>query len=445
MINELIFLEASVSKMLTLSQFQPHRDGQTLDTAIIQQALDQATEQQMSLKIEAGDYLTGALFIASHSRVEFEPGVRLIGSTDLSDYPEIKTRVAGVEMQWPAAILNIIDGEDVVIEGSGMIDGNGPIWWARYWGTDQKGGQRKVYDAKNLRWIVDYEVKRPREILLYRSKNCVISDLTLTHSGFWNCQVTYCDQVEIKQLTVKENNGPSTDGIDIDSSTNVHVHHCELSCGDDCIVVKSGRDGDGLRVNRPAEHIEIDHCVIHSGYGVTLGSEVSAGINDVHIHNMVFENTDCGFRMKSSADRGGTIQNVIAEHLEMRNVQFPFSWLMNWHTQYNHKTMAVTAEMPPMWASVASQIPLDQQKTTVKDIVVRDVTATLAPDYAKESRAFDLKAFPEKPMQNITFEDCHLVASEFGHVVAVEGLLLKQVYVSVQRENDQQLEKFDTR
>ncbi|MFB9769206.1 glycoside hydrolase family 28 protein [Lactiplantibacillus modestisalitolerans] len=431
--------------MLTISQFHPHADGQTLDTAILQQALDQAAAEQTTLVLEAGTYLTGSLFLASNTHLHFEAGATLLGASELDQYREIETRVAGVEMTWPAAILNVLEAENVTIDGPGTIDGQGPIWWARYWGTDQKGGQRKVYDAKNLRWIVDYEVKRPREILLYKSQRCQVSDLTLMRSGFWNCQITYCDQIDISHLIVKENNGPSTDGIDVDSSTNVRVHHCELSCGDDCIVVKSGRDGDGHRVNRPAAHIEIDHCVVHSGYGVTIGSEVSAGVHDVHIHHMTFLNTDCGFRMKSSADRGGVIRDIVAEHLEMHNVQFPFSWLMNWHTQYNKKTMAVTPDMKPMWAAVADQIPEALQKTQVRDITVRNVTATLDADYAKEARAFDLKAFPEKPMQNIRFEDCHLAASEFGHLIAVEDLLFDKVYVSVQKANDQALEKFDTR
>lgn len=438
-------MKESVVLMLKLSQFKPHGDGKSLDTKILQEALDQAAAQQVPLEIEAGTYLTGSLFLEGGVHLHLDQGAKLLGSTDVKDYPEIDTRIAGVEMEWPAAILNVIEGDQVIIDGPGCIDGQGPFWWNLYWGDDQKGGQRKEYDAKDLRWIVDYEVKRPRELLLYKSNNCLISDLTFKRSGFWNCQITYCNRVEVKNVTVEENNGPSTDGIDIDSSTNVRIHHSKLSCGDDCIVVKSGRDGDGLRVNRPAEHIEIDHCQIYSGYGVTLGSEVSGNINDVHIHDMQYHNTDCGFRMKSSADRGGVIKNVVAEHLEMHNVQFPFSWIMNWHTQYNKKTMAITPDMKPMWAAVAAQIPEEQQKTFVHDITVRDVTATLDADYAKESRAFDIKAFSEKPMQNITFEDCHLTAGEFGHVIAVENLKLDKVYVSVARDNDQALEKFDNR
>jgi len=438
-------LKERVISMLKISQFKPHGDGKILDTNVLQLALNKAAEEKETLELEAGTYLTGSLFIAKGTHLHFAQGAKLLGSTDIKDYPEIDTRIAGVEMKWPAAILNVIESDDVVIDGPGSIDGQGPYWWNLYWGTDQKGGKRKEYDANNLRWIVDYEVKRPREILLYKSNNCSVSDLTLRQSGFWNCQITYCNQIDISKLTIKENNGPSTDGIDIDSSTNVHVHHCELSCGDDCIVVKSGRDGDGVRVNRPAEHIEIDHCKIYSGYGVTLGSEVSGNINDVHIHNMTYHNTDCGFRMKSSTDRGGVIENVVAEHLEMHNVQFPFSWIMNWHTQYNKKTMAVTPDMKPMWAAVAAQIPESQQRTLVKNITVKDVTATLSDDYSKESRAFDLKAFAEKPMQNIIFEDCHLTAGEFGHIIAAEDLMLNKVYVSVEKDNDQALEKFDNR
>ena len=107
--------------------------------------------------------------------------------------------------------------------------------------------------------------------------------------------------------------------------------------------------------------------------------------------------------------------------------------------------MAVTPDMAPMWAAVAAQIPVEQQKTLVRDITVRNVVATLSADYAKEARAFDLKAFQDKPMQNITFTDCHLTASEFGHLIAVENLLMNRVYVSVKHDNDQALEKFDTR
>ncbi len=226
-------------------------DGVTLDTIAIQKTIDAATAGD-KIVLPAGIYLVGSIFMKSELQLEFKSGAQLLGSKDIADYPEIDARVAGVEMKWPTAILNVLECHDVKIAGPGIIDGQGPHWWNLYWGEDKKSGKRKWYDEHDLRWIADYEIKRPREILVYKSQQIAVSDVTLQYSGFWNLQLTYSDHVDVHNIRVCQNYGPSTDGIDIDSSTNVRVHNCQLACGDDCIVIKSGRDGDGLRVNFPS-------------------------------------------------------------------------------------------------------------------------------------------------------------------------------------------------
>ncbi len=70
--------------------------------------------------------------------------------TDIEAFPEIDTRVAGVEMKWPAAILNVLSAKDILIEGKGIIDGQGDHWWELYWGKDQKSGTRAEYDQKDF-------------------------------------------------------------------------------------------------------------------------------------------------------------------------------------------------------------------------------------------------------------------------------------------------------
>lgn len=418
--------------------------GASLATAALQQAINAAPEAAV-VRIPAGTYLTGALFLHSHMTLAFDPEAKLLASTDITQFPERFARVAGVEMAWPSAILNLLNLQDVTISGPGVIDGNGPFWWAKYWGEDQQSGMRADYDAKDLRWIADYDIKRVRSMLVQSCCHLTIKDLTFQRAGFWNLQLTYCDQVDVQHVTVRESNGPSTDGIDVDSSTNVRIHDCSLACGDDCIAIKSGRDGDGLRVNKPSQHIEIDHCQIHSGYGVTIGSEVSGSVRDIHIHDMQFENSGCGFRMKSAVDRGGVIEDVLAEDLTMTNVQFPFSWILTWHNQYNHKTAVDLADKPAAWRAVAAQIPEDQRITQVQNITVKNVTATLTPDYVLPARAFDLVALPEKPMTNVRFENISLQAHEFGHIVAVNDLQFNDVDVSVKAANTQANDEYDNR
>lgn len=430
---------------LDVKDFGAIGDGVVKDTLAIQKAIDSGAIQGIPVVISAGTYLVGSLFLKEGSTLRFAHDATLLGSTDLADYPEIPTRVAGVEMVWPAAILNAIDVNNIDISGHGKIDGQGEHWWDLYCGADKISGLRVDYDKKGLRWIADYLVKRPRACLIYNAQDVTIADLTFERAGFWNLQITYASNVFVSGLTIRDNHGPSTDGIDIDSSSHVRITQCDVSCGDDCIVIKSGRDGDGYRVGRIAENIEIDHCLIRSGYGVTLGSEVSGGIRNVYVHDITFENSDCGLRMKSSKERGGFVEDVVVENLRMHNVQFPFSWIMDWHNSYNRKLFDNIDDLPEAWQAVARQVPEHLQMTKVRNICISRVEATLDADYALPARAFDLVAFAEKPMEDIRFSNCRIEAKEFGRIVAVNDLHFDDVVVSAAGENTDANDTFDNR
>src|SRR3954469_22776413 len=125
-------------------------DGVTVDTGAIQKAIDAAAEQRGTVVFKPNRYLTGALFLKSNVTFRVGEGVTLLGVQDLSAYPEMPTRVAGIEMSWPAALLNIYRAEDVTLEGKGTIDGQGKYWWDRYWAL------RKEYEPRGLRWAADY-------------------------------------------------------------------------------------------------------------------------------------------------------------------------------------------------------------------------------------------------------------------------------------------------
>ena len=103
------------------------------------------------------------------------------------------------------------------------------------------------------------------------------------------------------------------------SCRHVLVENCRTDCNDDSICVKSGRDADGLRVNRVCEDVVIQNCLIFRGCGVTLGSETSGGIRNVTVRDMKYKNTDCGFRIKSAKTRGGVMEDILVENLEMVN------------------------------------------------------------------------------------------------------------------------------
>ena len=96
--------------------------AQRLSTSAIQQAINSAQQNDV-IVIPQGRFLTGALFLKSGVSLRLDAGAQLVGSQDLADYLLINTRVAGIDMRWPAGIINIIDCENVSITGTGTIDG----------------------------------------------------------------------------------------------------------------------------------------------------------------------------------------------------------------------------------------------------------------------------------------------------------------------------------
>ena len=265
---------------LSANSFGAIADSTVLSTEAIQKAIDScAANGGGTVTLQSGYYLTGALFIKSGVNLRLDKDVTLLATPDIHCYPEFRSRIAGIEMIWPSAVINIIGQKNASVSGEGRLDCRGKSWWDKYW------EMRRSYETKGLRWVVDYDCKRIRGILVEESSDISLTGITLMRTGFWGCHVLYSDHCTVKGITVDNNiggHGPSTDGIDIDSSTNILIEDCIIDCNDDNICIKSGRDADGLRVNRPTENVVIRNCTARSGAGlVTCGSETSGSIRNI--------------------------------------------------------------------------------------------------------------------------------------------------------------------
>lgn len=83
-------------------------DGVTINTRQIQAAIDAAAGQGGGVVVlKPGLYLSGSLFVKSGVTLVIDRGATLRGVQDLAAYPLVRTRVAGIEMHWPAGLLNI--------------------------------------------------------------------------------------------------------------------------------------------------------------------------------------------------------------------------------------------------------------------------------------------------------------------------------------------------
>jgi polygalacturonase len=100
----------------------------------------------------------------------------------------------------------------------------------------------------------------------------------------------------------------------------VLIDGCTFQTGDDCIALKSGRNGDGLRANKPCENVIVRNCTMADGHGgVVIGSEISGGCNNIFAENCKMDspNLDRVLRIKSNTCRGGINQNIFMRNIEV--------------------------------------------------------------------------------------------------------------------------------
>lgn len=422
-------------------------DGTASDTAALQSAIDAAARVGGRVVVSSGRYLIGSLFLSSGIEFHVSDDAVLLATTDDSEYPTVFSRVAGIEMDGPAALINLFDGHDVAITGTGLIDGRGQHWWDLYWGPDGKGGLRAEYETRGLRWASDYDVRRPRVILIHESTTVLIQGIRIKRSPFWTVHLCYSSDVRVDGIRIDESFGPSTDGIDVDSCSRVLIENCAIACADDNIVMKSGRDADGLRVGRVCEDIEIRNCLLGEGLGLAFGSDLSGGIRNVRIHDVEFIGTDYGVRIKSSRARGGYVKDVSAERITMRNVAFPLSFLLNWYPAFN--SIAVPEDhvgpVPDSWRILTLPLPDPDALTVVDGFALRDVTSVNDPDYEGPSRAFDIDGYPEQPVVGLTLERVRIAARELGKMVGVEDVQLVDCALTIERDVDPENDLYDHR
>ena len=416
---------AAKAETLLVNNFGAKGDGTTVDTANIQKALDKGAGKHATITFKPGTYLIGSIFVKSGETLEIPKGVKLIGLQKLDAYPLMPTRVAGIEMTWPAALVNVYKQTDVVITGGGTIDGDGSYWWKSYWDL------RKIYEPKGLRWASDYDAKRPRLVQVFDSSNVKLDGLELERSGFWTVHICYSHDIVVDHVTIRNNiggKGPSTDGIDIDSSKDVLVQHADIEVNDDALCLKAGRDADGLRVNRPTENIIIRDSVIRAGAAaVTFGSETSGGFRNVEAYNLTaYKGVGSGVLLKSAKVRGGGGENLRIHDLHLTDVRIPIQVNLNWNPSYSYAEMPADAkDAPSYWTVLTTKVPEDKGIPRFADVHIWNIDATGA------KTAIAIAAYPQAKLKNFRIDHVNIAAETAGSISNTQNLELDAVTLKV--------------
>lgn len=298
-------------------------DGKTMNTAALQKAIDDCGPGE-AVYIPSGMFLTGSLRLHGDMELYLEEGAVLQGTDNPEDYlPRIWSRFEGIEQECYSSLLNMgtLNHDDGYNCRNVMIRGRGTI----------ASGGRKLAEnviASERERLKDYlealgdKIKecekpetipgrvRPRLINVSNSQNVVMSGVTFRDGACWNIHMIYSDNVVTENCTFYSTDVWNGDGWDPDSSTNCAIFGCMFYTGDDSVSIKSGKNPEGNLVARPTEHIWVFDCECAFGHGITIGSEMSGGINDVDIWDCDMGKSMCGIEIKGTKKRGGYVRNV---------------------------------------------------------------------------------------------------------------------------------------
>jgi polygalacturonase len=354
-------------------------DGQTVNTKALQALIDRcAAEGGGVIVVPRGVFLSGALYFKQGVNLQVEKDAVLKSTTAIADFPPIYTRWEGIERYWTSAFLNFVGLKNVVVSGEGVIDGSGDEWVKQ---SPRRGftpgaprptpppapppgslpKPEAVYpsplpttdrislaaDPSKLPPInaagiplprsgggTSTVTTPPRALVFQNCSNVRVSGLALKNQARWGYVFIYCDHVVAEKLTARaEHNIPSSDSMDIDSCRQVLVAGCDFDCNDDCLSIKSGKDEDGRRVNRPCEDIVIEKTRFGYGHGgAAMGSETSGGIRNVEVRDCIAEAGNWApIRFKSQPTRGGVVENITYRNIELRDVREAVVFDLEWN------------------------------------------------------------------------------------------------------------------
>ena len=441
---------------VSITDFGAVSDGQTLNTEAFAEAIADVDEKGGGrVLIPRGLWLTGPIILKSNINLHIESGALMIFSKDKDLYPLTKSNWEGWKTVRCLSPISGKDLENIAITGEGVFDGLGSVWQhikrskltEKQWNKLVNSGGIVSEDGKNWYpsesylkglearkmlgpWfsdnIEDYQdtrdFYRPVLVSLLSCNKVLLDGPVFQNSAAWNLHPLLCENLTVRNVTVRNpwysSNG---DGIDIESCKNSVVYNCTFDVGDDAICIKSGKDKEGRDRGKPTENLIVKNCVVYHGHGgVTIGSEMSGGVKNMHVSGCTFMGTDVGLRFKSKRGRGGVVENIYISNIDM--IDIPTN-AISFNLYYGGLSVSEMLEQSENKDVETEIYPVTEETPQFKDISIKNITCKGA------EQAIYMQGLPEMNLENFQMENL-TIESEKGlfcmdaNNISIYGLIL---------------------
>jgi polygalacturonase len=291
-------MDARAQAVCNVRHYGAKGDGITKDKVAIQKAIDDCASNGGGTVVldGAAAFISAPILLKSHITLSIAAGTTLDGRTDHDDYPDKQE----FNDRGKQALITATNAEDITIDGGGVIGGRGESWWP------------KPFDP------------RLRLVVFDHCKHILMHNITVENSPMWQIVPYYSDDLTFRNMKVlAPQHSHNTDGIDPFSSSNIVIDHVTIDTGDDNVAIKSGQAGSP-GPDAPSRNIVFTDCTFLHEHGLSIGSEIVGGVENVRAERITFTSTDQGIRVKSNRDPDNAdIGNFVFRYITMDDVRTP--------------------------------------------------------------------------------------------------------------------------
>jgi len=363
--------------------------------------------------VPKGNWLSGAIHLKSNVNLHFEDGAKVQFSHNPEDYlPVVLTMYEGIRCMNYSPLIYGRGIENVAVTGKGILDGAGPEWWK--WAKNLTGRDILYFDRRPVEERIYGTPElglRPMFLQILESKNILIEGLSFINSPCWTVHPVWCEDVIVRGVTVENPTvSPNTDAVNIESCNRALVEDCTVTMtGDDMFCLKAGRNADAWDVGIPCQNVVIRNCrslgPSMSG-GITIGSEMSAGVRNILAENCDFNHNINCLSIKSKDGRGGIVENIEYRNIHMHNGTNGIRITYRYSCEANDDPEIPGLNMP-----------------TVRNIYCENITCD------EVENGILIANVPNGAMENFHFKDIKMNASNCISADTVNGLNLENVYI----------------